>query len=125
MFNRILDKISYINHQLSSFNHITFEICSEQTIIKKMKTSEIFVICVIFSTLILNAYSAPLSDLEDEEYRLDHVGRVKRVTCDVLSGSISILGSGGQLNHTACALHCLTKGKKGGHCDSNAVCVCR
>ncbi|CAH0553620.1 unnamed protein product [Brassicogethes aeneus] len=90
-----------------------------------MKTSNNFVICVIFSTLILNAYSAPLSDLEDEEYRLDHVGRVKRVTCDVLSGSISILGSGGQLNHTACALHCLTKGKKGGHCDSNAVCVCR
>lgn len=50
-----------------------------------------------------------------------HGLRQKRATCDLLS--INIMGN--SLNHAACAAHCLAKGRKGGRCNSNAVCVCR
>lgn len=43
--------------------------------------------------------------------------RVKRFTCDVLSG----LG----WNHAPCALHCSARGNKGGYCNGKGVCVCR
>lgn len=43
--------------------------------------------------------------------------RVKRFTCDVLSGF--------GWNHAPCALHCSARGNKGGYCNGKGVCVCR
>ncbi|XP_034132385.1 defensin [Drosophila guanche] len=43
--------------------------------------------------------------------------RQKRATCDLLSKW--------NVNHTACAAHCIAKGYKGGHCNNKAICVCR
>lgn len=43
--------------------------------------------------------------------------RVKRDTCDLLSG----LGWG----HAPCAAHCKLRGNRGGYCNSQGVCVCR
>lgn len=47
--------------------------------------------------------------------------RVKRFTCDVLS----VEARGVALNHSACAAHCLVRGKSGGYCNDKRVCVCR
>nr|P80407.1 RecName: Full=Defensin [Palomena prasina] len=41
-------------------------------------------------------------------------------TCDALSFSSKWL----TVNHSACAIHCLTKGYKGGRCV-NTICNCR
>ena len=43
--------------------------------------------------------------------------RAKRATCDLLSFA--------NVNHSACAAHCVLRGKRGGYCNSQAVCVCR
>ncbi|XP_025989792.2 defensin [Solenopsis invicta] len=43
--------------------------------------------------------------------------RQRRATCDLMSG----LG----VDHSACAAHCILKGKTGGHCSSTGVCNCR
>ncbi|XP_019871953.1 tenecin-1 [Aethina tumida] len=92
-----------------------------------MNKLNVFALCLVLSAVVLSTYAKPLvpEEVEDEEYRLDHVGRVKRVTCDLLSLNINILGNGGQLNHSACAAHCLYLKKKGGHCNADGVCVCR
>lgn len=44
--------------------------------------------------------------------------REKRATCDLLS-------AGGKVQHSACAAHCIILRKRGGYCNSQAVCVCR
>ncbi|XP_076243046.1 defensin-2-like [Calliopsis andreniformis] len=46
--------------------------------------------------------------------------REARVTCDVLSVSTGWLS----LNHSACAVKCIAKRKKGGYCE-NGNCICR
>nr|QTE04363.1 defensin 2 [Lasioderma serricorne] len=51
----------------------------------------------------------------------DEPPKETRITCDV--GSISI--GGVSLNDSACALHCLAIGHKGGYCNAQKVCVCR
>nr|AHW49171.1 defensin [Drosophila virilis]AHW49172.1 defensin [Drosophila virilis] len=43
--------------------------------------------------------------------------RQKRATCDLLSGF--------NVNHSACAAHCIGLGRSGGYCNDKAVCVCR
>lgn len=45
--------------------------------------------------------------------------RQKRATCDLLSIF--------NVNHTACAIHCigLNRGFRGGFCNGSQVCVCR
>lgn len=43
--------------------------------------------------------------------------RSKRATCDLLSGF--------GVDHSACAAHCILRGKKGGYCSSTRVCNCR
>lgn len=50
-------------------------------------------------------------------YEPEHGLRQKRATCDLLSIF--------NVSHAACAAHCLTMGRRGGHCNSQAVCVCR
>ncbi|GAB1868597.1 Defensin [Camponotus japonicus] len=55
--------------------------------------------------------------LKLQETPIKEHNRTRRATCDLLSG----LG----VNHSACAAHCILRGKTGGRCDSNAVCVCR
>lgn len=43
--------------------------------------------------------------------------RVKRATCDLLSGF--------GWNHGPCAAHCMLRGNKGGYCSGKGVCICR
>ncbi|CAL1689059.1 unnamed protein product [Lasius platythorax] len=43
--------------------------------------------------------------------------RARRFTCDLLSGA--------GVDHSACAAHCLLRGKTGGRCNNDRVCVCR
>lgn len=46
-----------------------------------------------------------------------HHFRQKRATCDLLSIF--------NVNHAACALHCVGHGYRGGYCSNKAVCTCR
>ncbi|XP_017791531.1 PREDICTED: defensin-2-like [Habropoda laboriosa] len=46
--------------------------------------------------------------------------RERRVTCDVLSWQSQWLS----INHSACAVRCLTQRRKGGRCQ-DGVCICR
>nr|AHY02970.1 defensin B J [Rhodnius prolixus]AHY02971.1 defensin B P [Rhodnius prolixus] len=50
----------------------------------------------------------------------EHVARLKRATCDLLSFSSKWVTP----NHAGCAAHCLLKGNKGGHCKGT-ICHCR
>ncbi|XP_022909131.1 defensin-A-like [Onthophagus taurus] len=59
----------------------------------------------------------PLPEPEEQQ---GEIVRQKRVTCDLLSFE----AGGVALNHSACAAHCLSLGRKGGYCN-NGVCVCR
>ncbi|EFN62355.1 Defensin-2 [Camponotus floridanus] len=52
-----------------------------------------------------------------QETPIKEHNRTRRATCDLLSGF--------GVNHSACAAHCILRGKTGGRCNSNAVCVCR
>ncbi|XP_064542384.1 defensin [Drosophila montana] len=47
----------------------------------------------------------------------DFHSRQKRATCDLLSGF--------DVNHSACAAHCIGLGRSGGYCNDKAVCICR
>ncbi|XP_050308390.1 defensin-like [Anthonomus grandis grandis] len=75
---------------------------------------------VIVAFLAVSSYSAP--PVEDNVYpdTESHL-RVRRATCDL--GSLSIFGV--QLNHAACAAHCIGHGNRGGYCNGQAVCTCR
>nr|QRW93022.1 defensin 3 [Coridius chinensis] len=46
--------------------------------------------------------------------------RLKRATCDALSFQSKWI----TINHSACAIHCIARGYKGGSCK-NTVCHCR
>ncbi|XP_050307093.1 defensin, isoforms B and C-like [Anthonomus grandis grandis] len=70
---------------------------------------------VLACVVVIGTYGAPLAEEVD-----GHV-IVKRATCDLLSFEVA----GVKLNDSACAAHCLTLKKKGGHCNANKVCVCR
>ncbi|CAO1308146.1 unnamed protein product [Diamesa hyperborea] len=50
---------------------------------------------------------------EDEERSLEHHGRFKRATCDLFQ------------NERLCAANCLLRGKTGGYCNAQKVCICR
>nr|QPB70597.1 defensin 2 [Coridius chinensis] len=58
----------------------------------------------------------PLEDTEELTQGL----RLKRATCDALSFQSKWI----TINHSACAIHCIAKGYKGGQCK-NTVCHCR
>lgn len=55
--------------------------------------------------------------LKLQEALINEHHRARRATCDLLS----MFG----VNHGACAAHCILKGKTGGRCNSDGVCVCR
>ncbi|XP_076274306.1 defensin, isoforms B and C-like [Rhynchophorus ferrugineus] len=79
-----------------------------------------FVVVGLLIALAVSSHCAPM----DEDFQDDLAEgpvRVKRATCDLLSFEVK----GFKLNDSACAAHCLTLGKKGGHCNSSKVCVCR
>ncbi|XP_072762839.1 defensin-1 [Anoplolepis gracilipes] len=69
-----------------------------------------------------NNTSMDLSQKEDESLELpvtlvkEH-HRTRRFTCDLLSGA--------GVDHSACAAHCILRGKTGGRCNNDRVCVCR
>ncbi|XP_073995854.1 defensin-like [Rhodnius prolixus] len=50
----------------------------------------------------------------------EHVARLKRATCDLLSFSSKWVTP----NHAGCAAHCLLRGNRGGHCKGT-ICHCR
>lgn len=54
-------------------------------------------------------------DLEADDHQPHR--RQKRATCDLLSAL--------NINHTACAAHCIARGYRGGYCNNQAVCNCR
>ncbi|KAM0727712.1 Defensin [Formica fusca] len=63
-----------------------------------------------------------LPQKEDESLKLEVTPvkehhRTRRFTCDLLSGA--------GVDHSACAAHCILRGKTGGRCNSDRVCVCR
>ncbi|ALC41984.1 Def [Drosophila busckii] len=55
--------------------------------------------------------------LQDMIQRQTVLYRQKRATCDLLSYL--------NVNHSACAAHCIAIGFKGGYCNDRAVCNCR
>ncbi|XP_015431229.1 PREDICTED: defensin-1-like [Dufourea novaeangliae] len=74
-----------------------------------------FLVALLF-VAVAAVMAAPVeSEIEPLEFERAH--RLRRVTCDLLS-------FGGYVGDSACAAHCLFKGKAGGHCDEG-VCVCR
>ncbi|XP_030764370.1 defensin, isoforms B and C [Sitophilus oryzae] len=75
------------------------------------------VLLIVFS---IGVYCAPM-DEDFQDQLIEGPVRVKRATCDLLSFEIK----GFKLNDSACAAHCLTLGKRGGHCNGSKVCVCR
>ncbi|XP_062558491.1 defensin-A-like [Armigeres subalbatus] len=69
----------------------------------------------------VQSYANSLFDeLPEESYTntapVEH-NRQKRATCDLLSGF--------GVNDSACAVHCILRGNRGGYCNSKKVCVCR
>ncbi|XP_018577155.1 defensin, isoforms B and C [Anoplophora glabripennis] len=81
-----------------------------------------FVIAFTFvlSFVMVVVYSAP-ADFEDLVEQEHAHFRVKRFTCDVLS----VEAKGVKLNHAACGVHCLFRGRTGGYCNGKRVCICR
>ncbi|KAL3280349.1 hypothetical protein HHI36_017838 [Cryptolaemus montrouzieri] len=77
----------------------------------------LFSFCVLFA--LIQGYPSILGEPDSEGGKIH--SRVRRFTCDVLS----VEAKGIKLNHAACALHCLGLLKRGGYCNSKAVCVCR
>ncbi|XP_058460448.1 defensin-C-like [Malaya genurostris] len=67
----------------------------------------------------VQSYAYTLFDeLPEESYQATAENyRLKRATCDLLSGF--------GVNDSACALHCVARGNRGGYCNSQKVCVCR
>ncbi|XP_014285585.1 defensin-2 [Halyomorpha halys] len=66
------------------------------------------------------ARSISEADFEYVPLEEEHGARLKRATCDATSFTSKWL----TINHSACAIHCLTKGFKGGKCV-NTICNCR
>ncbi|XP_011182229.1 sapecin-like [Zeugodacus cucurbitae] len=92
-----------------------------------MKTIVLFagLLCAFFLFQAINAApaGADVGELEEaelpglEEQQLSESIRQKRATCDLLSGF--------GVKHSACAAHCLLRGKRGGYCNGRGVCECR
>ncbi|XP_076636481.1 defensin 2 [Colletes latitarsis] len=90
--------------------------------------------CVFLAIACVSAAPSYISNLEEMEYSTDMAEmenmagtgdfekpiRHRRVTCDVLSFQTLWFG----VNDSACAVRCLSQGRKGGRCE-NGVCVCR
>ncbi|KAH8299962.1 hypothetical protein KR044_007986 [Drosophila immigrans] len=89
------------------------------------------IVCLGFVVLFLALTQAQPLLYETEEVQLEDVDspdtlletatelnlRQKRATCDLLSAF--------NVNHSACAVHCIARRYKGGYCSDKAVCVCR
>lgn len=96
----------------------------------------LFLLCLLLSLLVCFAYGQ--SDIEQARHQgfigddgrdiriqpvtqlpIEHQPhrRQKRATCDLLSAL--------NINHTACAAHCIARGYRGGYCNNEAVCNCR
>lgn len=67
---------------------------------------------------LVQAYPEPLSaEVKDTFMEAESRVRQKRASCDLLSGF--------GVNHSVCAAHCIARGRMGGYCNGQAVCVCR
>ncbi|GLV40377.1 Defensin [Carabus blaptoides fortunei] len=79
---------------------------------------------ISFVILLVAAFCTAIPlDFESEPQEIEErSNRERRVTCDLLSGSVA----GVSLGHGACAAHCIAmlKGYRGGRCI-NGVCNCR
>ncbi|XP_043273313.1 defensin-like [Venturia canescens] len=103
---------------------------------------KIFVAVLTVAVFVACTSAAVLPELMDEELQYEmnpleqggiveshHVqapgvlaahSRQRRFTCDAFSFSSAWVTP----NHTACALKCIGKGRKGGYCENNR-CICR
>ncbi|KAI5638589.1 arthropod defensin domain-containing protein [Phthorimaea operculella] len=77
-----------------------------------MSKALIFAFVVIMAVA---ALSAPMEEPESHQ-ELEALVRLPRATCDLLSG----FGVG----DSACALHCIGHGRRGGYCEKG-TCHCR
>ncbi|CAG9853602.1 unnamed protein product [Phyllotreta striolata] len=93
------------------------------------KSTVILLFCWAFlayvSTIPVSEFDSKIADeirpeISNNLQHSEHY-RVRRFTCDVLS----VEAKGVKLNHAACGVHCLLRGKTGGWCDGRRVCRCR
>ena len=84
----------------------------------------LLIVGAAFVCALANAYPEPITESQQDAAVAEGISilsshRFKRATCDIAPGIFQGIGS------AACAAHCLTKGFKGGWCDSRSVCNCR
>ncbi|XP_071569756.1 defensin-like [Temnothorax nylanderi] len=93
---------------------------------------KIYVFALLVVAAVTFARQLPVEDLNEDEVLVDiaywpvkiygdesveeHY-RERRITCDLLDGT--------GVGHSACAAHCIARNRRGGHCNSKGVCVCR
>ncbi|CAO1354834.1 unnamed protein product [Diamesa serratosioi] len=75
-----------------------------------MRSIMISLLLVLVLSIVLIS-AVPVADFEDQS--LEHHSRVKRATCDLFQ------------DERLCAAHCLARGRSGGYCNAQKVCVCR
>ncbi|KAF7266948.1 defensin, isoforms B and C-like [Rhynchophorus ferrugineus] len=80
-----------------------------------------FALFGLLAVFVMTVSSAPVEEPEEELTQVSEHSRFKRATCDLLSFE----AFGIKLNDSACAAHCLKLGRRGGHCNSRKVCICR
>ncbi|GLV36446.1 Defensin [Carabus blaptoides fortunei] len=77
---------------------------------------------ILMVAVFCSAIPANFEVTEEPQQVEERANRQRRVTCDLLSGSVA----GVSLGHSACAAHCLAMGRgfRGGRCI-DGVCNCR
>lgn len=76
-----------------------------------MRCLMVFMLVLVLSVVLISG--GPVANFEDEDRSLEQHTRFKRATCDLFQ------------DERLCAAHCLLRGKTGGYCNSQKVCVCR
>ena len=71
----------------------------------------VFLLVLVLSVVLISG--SPVANLEDEDRSLEQHARFKRATCDLFQ------------NESLCAANCLLRGRTGGYCNAQKVCVCR
>ncbi|XP_024888752.1 defensin-like [Temnothorax curvispinosus] len=92
---------------------------------------KIYVFTLLVVAAVTFARQLPVKDLNKDEVLVDIAywpviyggesveehHRERRITCDLLDGT--------GVGHSACAANCIARNRRGGHCNSKGVCVCR
>ncbi|KAG5678523.1 hypothetical protein PVAND_008190 [Polypedilum vanderplanki] len=73
----------------------------------------IFLIVFVLTFITSSTFGNPILYEGENELKTLDISYSKSVTCDLIG------------NERACAAHCLFRGRSGGYCNSQKVCVCR